>query len=201
MNETQSQRSVALDLFQHAIDAADPARAICAHMPTGLPKISPSGRLIVIAVGKAAIPMMRGALACGYNSNNLDAPVVTNYENGEQIEGVEVLLAGHPIPDNNGVKAANAVIDRPTKAGEHDHVIALISGGASALLPAPVAGISLKDKAETNQLMMNSGFEITETNLVRQQLSRLKGGNSTVLQHQHRSLPTSCRMSSAMIFA
>src|SRR5690606_25528899 len=79
-------------------------------------------------------------------------------------------------PDENGLRAGQAVMAALRGAGEDDRVIALISGGGSALLPAPVEGVSLADKARVNQLLLSGGLEITQMNLIRQNLSQLKGG-------------------------
>ncbi len=105
-----------------------------------------------------------------------DALVITNYENACDLPGATVMASGHPVPDENGAKAAAEVISRLTNTTKADRVIALISGGGSALLPAPAEGLTLADKAEVNRLLLAHGFEITEANLIRQQLSRLKGG-------------------------
>lgn len=90
--------------------------------------------------------------------------------------GQFVIASGHPVPDENGLRAGRAVAEMLSSATSADRVIALISGGGSALLPAPADGISLEEKAAVNRLLLANGFEITEINLVRQQLSRLKGG-------------------------
>ncbi len=102
--------------------------------------------------------------------------VVTNYENARDLSGATVLASGHPVPDENGLAAADRVEEMLGAASAADRVIALISGGGSALLPAPVEGLSLRDKAELNRILLANGFEITEINLIRQQVSRLKGG-------------------------
>ena len=104
------------------------------------------------------------------------ALAVTHHENPMDVEGAEVLRAGHPVPDAAGARAAEAVIALLRDAGPKDRVIALISGGGSALVPAPVEGLTLEDKAEVNRLLLAGGLDITRMNLVRQHLSRLKGG-------------------------
>ena len=103
------------------------------------------------------------------------ALVVTNYENARSVPGAMVIAAGHPVPDMNGEKAGRAVIDLLENASASDRVIALISGGGSALLPAPIEGVSLKDKAEVSRILLGAGFDITEMNAVRQQLFALEG--------------------------
>jgi glycerate 2-kinase len=102
--------------------------------------------------------------------------VVTNAENAAPLNGAEVHVAGHPVPDAGGLKAAEAVEAMLARTSPGDVVLALISGGGSALLPAPVAGVSLAEKAEASRLMLGAGLDITEMNSVRQHLSRLKGG-------------------------
>ncbi|MEM7469983.1 MAG: DUF4147 domain-containing protein [Pseudomonadota bacterium] len=171
-HDIQTLRAEALRLFKVAVDAADPARALKAQFSE--PLIAPYGRLILIAVGKAAVPMMRAAL--DISSGDTTALVVTNYENAKTLDGATVMPAGHPVPDENGLKAANAVSALLSQARANDRVVALISGGGSALLPLPVPGVSLADKANTSEILLGAGFDIGQMNLVRQQLSQMKGG-------------------------
>lgn len=166
-------RETANTLFHAAIKAADPARALHPYL-VDLPTIS--GRYILIAVGKAACAMMEEAIASLPKGAVFQAIAVTNAENARPVEGCKVMTAGHPVPDENGQAAGQAVIALLETTTPDDKVLALISGGGSALLPAPVAGISLTDKAEVSRVLLGAGVEITEMNLVRQQLSQLKGG-------------------------
>lgn len=159
-------------LFQIAVDAANPALALRARM-AGLPAIK--GRYFVVAVGKAACAMAQEALALLPEGPH-PAIAVTNPENRREVAGCTVFSAGHPVPDENGARAAQAVMDLLETTTPDDHVIALISGGGSALLPAPIDGITLADKAEVSRVLLACGFEITEMNLIRQHLSRFKGG-------------------------
>ncbi len=168
-------RDRARALFQTACEAADPgialSRALQSHP---LPVPDPGGKFRVVAIGKAAVPMAEALLP------QLGAPcealVVTNYENARPVAGAIVNAAGHPVPDENGEMAAIAVEALLLQARPADRVIALISGGGSALLPAPVAGVTLAEKAEVSRLLLGAGVEIAQLNLVRQSLSRLKGG-------------------------
>ena len=169
-------RDTALGLFQVALDAADPAQALRrAVAQNPLPRPGPGGAYLLVSVGKAAVAMAEAALKL-----LADAPVralvVTNYENARNVAGARVMASGHPVPDENGRLAGAAVADLLSGAAAQDRVIALISGGGSALLPAPARGLTLNDKAGVNRLLLANGYEITEINLIRQQLSMLKGG-------------------------
>ena len=166
-------RRKAQALFAAGVKAADPARAVAgALQATPLPDCT--GRRFIVAVGKAAPGMALAAKA------HLGTParllIVTNPENASTIPDAEVFAAGHPVPDAVGQQASEAVIDLLQDTRPQDQVLALISGGGSALLPAPAAGLSLADKAAVSRLLLASGTDITGMNLVRQQLSRLKGG-------------------------
>lgn len=165
-------RSKAKAIFSVGVAAADPVAAVNASLDAQ-PLDCADGRIVVIAVGKAANGMADAVRA----RINVDhCLTVTNYENYREIDGVETYGAGHPIPDENGLRASNAVMKLLENLRQGDHVIALISGGGSALLPAPVDGISLADKMEVNKLLLESGVDITGTNVVRQNISDLKGG-------------------------
>lgn len=163
-------RAEARRIFAAGVAAADPGRAVAGAL-AGLP--APAGGRRIVAVGKAARRMTAAALEV---LGPCPALVVTNYENAEPLPGAEVLAAGHPVPDEAGARAAEAVISFLAPLGAADQVVALISGGGSALLPAPVEGVSLADKAGVNRLLLASGADIAEMNLIRQALSRLKGG-------------------------
>ena len=164
----QYRRTQARALFDAGVAAADPVVATTCALGA-----QPVPASLIIAVGKAARGMAQAALAA---CPTVPCMVVTNIENARPLQGAQVFAAGHPVPDENGARAADAVIAALADLGPHDHVLALISGGGSALLPAPVAGVSLADKAAVNDLLLGSGADIMQINLVRQQLSRLKGG-------------------------
>lgn len=163
----------AVKLFEAAVKAADPALALRPHL-VDLPAIS--GRYILISLGKAACAMMEEAISNLPKGASFEAIAVTNYENAREIENCTVMAAGHPVPDENGAKAGQAVISVLQTTTDTDTVLVLVSGGGSALLPASVDGVSLADKAEVSRILLGAGVDITEMNLVRQQLSKLKGG-------------------------
>ncbi len=160
------------DLFMVGVAAADPRGAVVAALSAD--PVAPADRLFVLAFGKAACAMAGAALPL------LPAPasalVVTNPENAMPVAGATVLQAAHPVPDEGGVQAALAVEEMLAQAGSDDLVLVLVSGGGSALLPAPVVGMTLADKAAVNRLLLGAGLDIVAMNTVRQHLSRLKGG-------------------------
>lgn len=174
-------RQFARSLFDRAIEAAEPAQAVRKSLLASPLPAMPGGRLILIALGKAACSMMEEALKHVPQSVIPKAIAVTNYENARTLEGCQVIAAGHPVPDKNGQMAARRITEALIDAGPGDFVLALISGGGSALLPSPIADITLNDKIETNEILLRNGYEINEINLIRQQLSTLKGGGLTRL--------------------
>jgi glycerate 2-kinase len=168
-------RQRARHLFDAAVSAADPERAVSDYLTSHPFGDAFGGKTYVIAFGKAAPAMARAALD---RLERVDAAlVVTHHENMQSVPSAARLLkAGHPVPDQAGADAAREVIDLLASARAGDLILALVSGGASALLPAPAAGISLADKQRLNALLLESGLDIVQMNLVRQQVSELKGG-------------------------
>ncbi len=165
----------ALTLFRAGIDRADPALALRQSLLLDpLPALPENGKYFVLAIGKAAVPMIREALA--HISQPFEAMAVTNAENRQDIDNVDLWIGSHPVPDEASAAAGAAVMEFAGRAGANDRVIALISGGGSALAVAPSAGLTLADKTEVNRLLLGGGVEISQMNLVRQQLSDIKGG-------------------------
>ena len=128
---------------------------------------------VVIALGKAAGAMAEGARAAGVTAPGI---IITTDENHRQSDGFDCVAASHPVPDGRGLCAAEKVIDLVTPLTADDHLLLLISGGGSALLPAPAAGISLEQKIALNDALLASGLDIHDMNVVRRLFSRLKGG-------------------------
>ncbi len=175
MTEIDTLRTQARLLFDAAVTAADPAHAVRRGLTQSpVPPQKPGGRTFLIAIGKAAPAMLREAMAAMPDAHV--ALAVTHHENDATLDGAELLRAGHPVPDEAGARAAQRVMEVLTEATETDRVVALISGGGSALLPAPPPGVSLSDKARLNGLLLSAGLDIVQMNLVRQQVSLLKGG-------------------------
>ena len=134
----------------------------------------PEGKLIVIGAGKAAASMAREF------ENNYEGPieglVITRYGHSTETRFVKVIEAAHPEPDENGLLASKSIFNIATNSSKKDHVVFLISGGASSLLTLPLNGISFEEKQRINKELLISGAPIDEMNIVRRSLSQLKGG-------------------------
>ncbi len=164
----------ALRIFQAGVAAADPYQAVkrCLHLDA-----LPTGKIHLIAFGKAACAMAQAAGEMIPAHRLAGAGIaVTNYENVKAVANVDVIGAGHPLPDMAGFQAAQKVAQCVSQAQTDELVLVLISGGGSALLPYPVAGITLKEKIATTDLLLACGATINEINCVRKHLSQLKGG-------------------------
>ncbi len=171
-----------LNIFQAALRAVDPARSVKQYMSRVLGvyrERSLTSGIVLIGFGKAAA-VMAGAAA---ESLPADIPVkgivITKYGHTKAVvlpESVEVHEAGHPIPDEAGITAAQRALELLAAADEKTLVLFLISGGGSALLAAPAEGITLADKQAVTGLLLKSGATIDELNTVRKHLSRVKGG-------------------------
>ena len=188
-------RNDAQAIFQAGIHAADPYQAVKSHLfaddfhleiATSLNNsvkkhVGRWSKIHLIAVGKGACAMAKAAVEIIPQSLLACAIVVTNYENAQPINGVEVLSASHPLPDANGYKASKRIVEQLKNTQENELVLLLISGGGSALLPYPTIGISLQEKIATTNILLASGATINEINCVRKHLSQLKGGRLTQL--------------------
>lgn len=156
-------------MFDAALAAADPANLVAAAMPE-----RPKGRTLVVGAGKAAASMARAVEAAW--DGPLEGVVVTRYGHGAPTKHIRVVEAGHPMPDEAGQKAAAEILALAKGLGPNDLLLTLISGGGSALLSLPAAGISLEDKRGLTSALLRSGATIGEINTVRRQLSAIKGG-------------------------
>ncbi len=162
-------RDILRQLFDAAIAAADPESCLPPHMPP-----DDGGRLIVIGAGKASAAMARAVEQ--HWSGPLDGLVVTRYGHGVPCERIEIVEAAHPVPDAAGEAAAERILAKLAGLSAQDRVLALISGGGSALLAAPAEGLSLADKRAITAALLKSGASIGEMNCVRKHLSAIKGG-------------------------
>jgi glycerate 2-kinase len=164
-------RSALRSLFDAAVAAADPRRVLAAHLP---PKPA-NGRCVVVGAGKSAA-VMAAALEAAWPDVELTGTVVTRYEHAVPTSRIEVIEAAHPVPDANSERGARRLLERVQGLGPDDLVLALISGGGSALLALPAPGLTLADKQAVNRALLHSGATITEMNAVRKHLSGIKGG-------------------------
>ena len=171
-------------LFDAAIASAQPARVVPPHLPD--PESIGSGRLIVIGAGKASAAMARAVE--DHWPGPLEGLVVTRYGYRVPCERIEIVEAAHPVPDAAGLQAAQRIAALVSDLTPEDFVLCLISGGGSALLPAPAAGLTLADKQDINTQLLKSGASIAEMNCVRRHLSTLKGGRLAALCHPARVL-------------
>lgn len=177
-------KSHAKTIFAAGVAAADPIQAVSrvlALQPdqlrageTAMP-LRPGAKIHLIAVGKAAGPMAAAAEAI-LERRLGEGLAISKYHHLWPLQRVRLLQAGHPLPDRNGVAATEAVRELLAGSGRDDLILCLLSGGASALLPAPAAGISLEEKLATTELLLACGAAIQEINCVRKHLSSLKGG-------------------------
>jgi len=156
-------------MFDAAVAAADPAIVLPAHLPE-----PPPGKTVLLAAGKAAASMARAAEQNW--PTDLTGLAVTRYGHGLHCDRIEVIEAGHPLPDAAGQGAARRFLEQAETLTEDDLLLCLISGGASALLVEPAPGLSLDDKHAITRALLHSGAPIDEMNCVRKHLSAIKGG-------------------------
>jgi hydroxypyruvate reductase len=174
---SKAARALLEHLFHTAIAAAHPA----ACLPSRLPPAPTSGRLIVLAAGKAAGSMTE--LAETHYLDTLNLPpeqlagsAVTRHGYGRPTRRIELIEAGHPMPDAAGLVAAERALALADAAIADDLVLVLLSGGASANWVAPAPGVSFADKQAATRALLRCGATIGELNTVRKHLSRIKGG-------------------------
>ncbi len=158
-------------VFDAAVAAADPRRMLRDHLPAK-PR---SGRCIVIGAGKSAA-CMAAALEAAWPDVALSGLVATRYGHGMPTSRIEVIEASHPVPDANSEIAARRMLEAVRGLSADDLVIALMSGGASAIMALPGPGLTLADKQAVNRALLASGAVIGEMNVVRKHLSGIKGG-------------------------
>lgn len=176
---TPDDRTFLTDLFHAAVAAADPARALAAHLPA-----RPKGRVVVIGAGKGA-----AQLAAAFESlwdGPLEGVVVTRYGYGCATQRIRVLEAAHPVPDAAGLAASQALFDAVRGLTADDLVVALVCGGGSALLPCPPGDLTLEDEAALNRALLASGAPISVMNAIRKQVSGIKGGRLAAACHPAR---------------
>jgi glycerate 2-kinase len=167
-------------LFACAVEVADPMAMIASHLPE-----RPKGRVLVIGAGKASARMAEAVEAAWGPCEGL---VITRYGYGRPCKGIEIVQAAHPVPDQAGLDATTRILSMLEELTEDDFVLALISGGASALLVAPADGVTLSEKQGVNAALLASGAPIGQMNIVRKHLSCVKGGRLAAMAFPARML-------------
>ena len=157
-------------VFDAAVAAADPRVMLQNFLPD-----KPKGRCVVIGCGKSAASMA-ASLEAAWPDVDLSGVVVTRYDHAVPTQKIVVLESSHPVPDANGEAAARRILAAVQGLSQDDLVIALISGGGSALMPLAAPGLTLADKQAVNKALLASGAAIGEMNIVRKHLSAIKGG-------------------------
>jgi glycerate 2-kinase len=180
----RSLRGDAKKIFLQAVRAADPSRILSSHVSLRknvlrvgkrIYPLSRFDRIFVAGTGKASAAMaanLEKILGSRITAGRLNV----KYGHGRQLRYIQIQEAGHPLPDENGLKGTQGIVRLLSNLTERDIVIFLISGGGSALLPSPLPGITLAEKQKVTDLLLGCGATITEINAVRKHLSLLKGG-------------------------
>ena len=190
-DQVETMRQHAMEIFQAALNAADPMEAIHRYV-----KLAGEGlqigehrynfqdydRILVVGAGKAGAPMAK-ALEDLLGDRIADGVIVVKEGHGLPLKHIRIHEAGHPVPDERGVRGAEDILALVNKAGKRDLVLCVISGGGSALLVAPAEGVTLADKQEVTRLLLACGADIHEINTVRKHLSRAKGGGLARYAH------------------
>ena len=163
-------------IFDAAVAAAHPDVVLSAHL-----RSAPKGRVICLAAGKGAAAMAAAAErhyldALALDPQRLIGIATTRHGHGVPTRRIRVVEAGHPVPDEAGLKAADDTLRLAAEATADDLLLVLLSGGGSANWIAPVDGVSFAQKQQVNRALLRSGAPIGEMNIVRKHLSRIKGG-------------------------
>lgn len=167
-------------MFDRAVEVADPMRSLAAHLSP-----RPDGRVVVIGAGKASARMAEAVEA---EWGPCEGLVITRYGYARPCAGIEIVEAAHPVPDAAGVAATARMLELLRTCGAEDFVLALISGGGSALLTKPADGITLAEKQALTQALLASGAPIGDINGIRKEISAVKGGRLAAACHPARLL-------------
>jgi glycerate-2-kinase len=177
-----------VDIFKEALSASHAGKAVEARLQVSSGAIRAGRRAIaldrvervgIVAVGKAA-PAMAEAVPDPIKAKMTFGIIVTKEGYSRPVESFEVREAGHPIPDQRSIRATDEVVELVSELGEEDLLLVLISGGASALLSSPMKEIGFNDTVSLTELMLHTGMDIHQMNIVRSHLSRVKGGRLAV---------------------
>ena len=164
-------KQLLMQSFKAAVAAADPLEILPGHLPH-----PPSGRTLVIGAGKAAASMALAVEQHWPRDAPLEGLVITRYRHGLPTRRVRVIEAGHPVPDEAGETAAKEILQRTRSLAPSDLLLALVSGGGSALLSLPVETVGMEALKATTRELLRSGAPIQDINTVRKHLSAIQGG-------------------------
>lgn len=178
----QAPQALLRRMFDAAIASAQPALCVPAHLPR-IEEVT-TGRLIVIGAGKAAAAMAKAVE--DHWKAGLSGYVITRRGDPTRCKRIGVFEAAHPVPDAAGLHATKCILETVQGLQEDDTVLCLMSGGGSALMPAPLSGLSLQDKQDISRALLSSGATISEMNCVRRHLSAIKGGRLAAACHPAR---------------
>lgn len=176
-------RNDATSIFQAGLKAADPVSAILRHVTLAGNQLQVGERgydlarcsaLYAVGAGKASARMAQAVEQIV--GERLSGIVNVKYGHAVPLKAVKVNEAGHPLPDEAGVRGTREILRLLEQCDEHGLVLFLVSGGGSALLPCPAQGLTLDDKQRTTQVLLECGATIHEINAVRKHISRVKGG-------------------------
>src|SRR5712671_4064860 len=177
-------RTQALAIFRAAVRAADPVEAVLRHVRVSGSSLMVAGhryalgrfdRIFVIGAGKASASMAK-AVERTLGARITGGLVNVKYGHIDKVKRIELNECGHPKPDEAGLRGAARIAEIARAAGERDLVICVMSGGGSALLPAPADGVTLEEKQAITKLLLECGANIHEINAVRKHISSIKGG-------------------------
>ncbi|MFB3816245.1 MAG: DUF4147 domain-containing protein, partial [Candidatus Methylomirabilales bacterium] len=177
-------RRAARRILDAAITAVDPAEAIHRHLlrqgrqlyiGDEVINLAGTGKVVVVGCGKAGAPMA-AAVEDILGDRVTGGVVVTKYGHGQPTKRVRIHEAAHPVPDEAGIAGAAAVLEQLDGLAVDDLVIVLVSGGGSALMPAPVEGVTLAEKQAVTKALLACGADIREMNTLRKHISQIKGG-------------------------
>ena len=164
-------RELLLGSFQAAVAAADPLKILSSHFPP-----PPKGKTLVIGAGKAAASMALAVEQHWPAAAPLEGMVITRYRHGLLTNRIQVIEAGHPVPDEAGEKAASRMLRMAKNLAREDLMLVLVSGGGSALLSLPAENVSMADLKATTRELLRCGAPIQEINTVRKHISSVLGG-------------------------
>src|SRR6266700_4004360 len=164
-------KQLLIQSFEAAVAAADPLKILPNHLPA-----PPSGKTLVIGAGKAAASMALAVERHWPAGAALEGLVITRHGHGLPTRRIKVIEAGHPVPDESGESAAKEILQRVGRLAPGDLLLALVSGGGSALLSLPVEAVGMGALKATTRELLRSGAPIQDMNTVRKHLSAIQGG-------------------------